>query len=289
MLKIEPRLLLLLIFLLPNHSWAAREWFTEQTSIIRAHKALLEGDLKQSFDSMVEAWQSNPEPYEKEHLDGLLLKGLDVDCGRGFDPSGYPHWLDKLTIQRQEVQNTGRLSYSLNIDVLTTLDINKLSFIRWPSRSLLTHAKLTNEKVNDKYHNNSQIDLNTEIESGLYKIQLETTSGKNWEHWVILASPNNEQSVRWKSKDSWIIDKTALLNRYCPLPVLDVMLYGILDGDYKKVWSEEYESNYPKTVPASNLPANRYLLGVSMTHKHWQGLISIEYKQVINKTYDLSN
>ncbi|WP_153448597.1 DUF2861 family protein [Vibrio algicola] len=295
MLKINPSLLILCISLLPNQSWADNEWFTQQDSITNAHKALLSGDLKKSFDAMVEAWQNEPEAHVTNHLNGLLWKGLESDCGRGFDTSGYPSWLNNVVIERQVIQSPGRLNYRLNyrlnIRASTNSNVSEISFVKWPDKALLSNAKLSkdNSASTGKLNYSVQIDRNTEIGNGLYKIRIKTQSGNSWEDWIVLGQPDSAQSIRWVSKDSWAIDKTALLNRFCPLPILDISLYGNIEGHYKKVWSQAFETKYPETLPQSTLPNNRYLLDVSMTHKRWQGLISIEYKQIINKAYDLSN
>ncbi|WP_086980905.1 DUF2861 family protein [Vibrio aphrogenes] len=275
--------------LLAAQTWAANtNWFYEQTALSNAHKFLLEGELNQSFDSMVQVWQKAPQNHIKDHLDQLLLKSLDKDCGRSFDQSPFPTWLDKLAIQRQVIQSPGRVNYRLEIDAQSKVELSEFEFIRWPDNILMSNTNIVSSEQETYWQYSQRSDLNAQLESGLYKIKLTTEAGQEWESWVLLAHPNHKQTVRWNSKDSWVVDKTALLNKFCPLPVMNVALYGNLDGGYKEAWTQSYESDYPTTVPNTTLPANRYLLGVSITHKRWQGEIAIEDKQVINKAYDIT-
>lgn len=285
-MKLKHSLITLSLFAAPI--WAANDWFLEQTSLTNAHKFLLEGHLEESFDAMIQTWQKEPQQHIESHLDQLLLKALDKDCGRSFDNSKLPTWLNKLAIQRQVIQSPGRLSYRLEIDAQTDRELEQILFLQWPEQVLMSNVD-TPEKVDDKYWQyRQQADLNAQLDTGLYKVKIKTSLGEEWESWILLTHPNSKQTVRWSSKESWVVDKTALLNRYCPLPVMDVALYGDVDGDYTEVWSKQYESDYPSQVPKTQLPIDRYLLGVSITHKRWQGAIAIEDKQVINKAFDIS-
>ncbi|OEF23225.1 DUF2861 family protein [Vibrio rumoiensis] len=274
--------------LLAVPTWAADDWFTEKSSLTNAHKALLEGNLEQSFNSMIQTWQKEPHDQLKVHLDNLLTKALDIDCGRSFDSSGYPAWLDKVTIERQTIQSPGRLNYRLRILVQSNNKLTDVSLTKWPDIVMINNEGLSEEQDKEHWLYQNRIDMNAQIDSGLYKIKLKDQSGEEWENWVILSKPDNKQTVRWNSKDSWIVDKTALLNRFCPLPVLEVALYGNVNGEYKELWKKEYETDYPISLSDTNLPPSRYLLGVSITHKRWQGLMTIEDKQIINKAYDIS-
>lgn len=285
-MKLSHSLITLSLFAAP--SWAANKWFLEQTPLTNAHQFLLEGHLEESFDAMVQAWQKEPEDPLKSHLDQLLLKSLDKDCGRSFDNSKLPKWLNKLGIQRQAIQSPGRLSYRLKIDAQSNVELKHITFIKWPDQVVISKLDAT-EKNNKQYWKYSQrVDLNAQLETGLYKIKITTELGNEWESWILLAHPNHKQTVRWRSKEEWVVDKTALLNRFCPLPVMDVTLYGNVDGDYKEIWSKGYESDYPTHVPNTDLPPDRYLLGVSIIHKRWQGAITIEDKQILNKAFDIS-
>ncbi len=270
-------------------SWAANNWFYEQTALTNAHKFLLEGQLRQSFDSMVQVWQKEPEAHIKTHLDQLLLKSLDKDCGRSFDSTKLPDWLSKLSIQRQVIQSPGRVNYRLKIDAQAETELTQFEFIKWPDHILMASTNTISNGDDGVWEYSQRVDLNSQLESGLYKIKITTDGGQAWESWILLAHPNHRQTVRWSSKDSWVVEKTALLNRFCPLPVMDVALYGNVDGAYKEVWNQSYESDYPNVVPATKLPSSRYLLGVSITHKRWQGEITIEDKQILNKAYDISD
>ncbi|MFH0258508.1 DUF2861 family protein [Vibrio rumoiensis] len=279
---------LVALSLITAPSWAVNNWFLEQTSLTNAHQFLLEGNLEESFDAMIQTWQKEPEAPIRSHLDQLLLKALDKDCGRSFDNSKLPKWLDKLAIQRQAIQSPGRLSYRLKIDAQSDVELKQITFTKWPDQVVMSNVN-TPEKIDNQHWKYSQrVDLNAQLDTGLYKIRISTEQGKEWESWILLAHPNHKQTVRWSSKEEWVVDKTALLNRFCPLPVMDVALYGNVDGDYKEVWNKEYESDYPTQVPETKLPADRYLLGVSIIHKRWQGAITIEDKQILNKAFDIS-
>lgn len=279
------------LFAVSASSWAAKpnDWFTEKSSLTNAHKTLLEGDLEQSFHSMIQTWQKEPKEHIKNHLDNLLTKALDKDCGRSFDGSGFPSWLEKVTIQRQTIQSPGRLNYRLRILVQSNHRLDDVTFTKWPDLTLINKVGLVENKERNHWLYSNRIDMNAQIDSGLYKFKLIDEAGEEWENWVILSKPNNKQTVRWNSKDTWVVDKIGLLNRFCPLPVLEVSLYGNVSGEYTEVWKKEYETDYPESVSNVALPPNRYLLGVSITHKRWQGLMTIEDKQIINKAYDISD
>lgn len=290
-LKFSLTVVTLSLLVAPATTWAAKEndWFIAKSSLTNAHKALLEGDLEQSFHSMIQTWQKEPKEHVKNHLDSLLTKALDKDCGRSFDASGFPSWLEKVTIERQTIQSPGRLNYRLSILVQSNHRLTEVTFTRWPDRTIINKVGLIENKDQERWLYANRIDMNAQIESGLYKIKLTDETGEEWENWTILSKPNNKQTVRWNSKDTWVVDKTELLNPFCPLPVLEVSLYGNVDGKYKEVWKNKYETDYPESVSNTILPPNRYLLGVSITHKRWQGLMTIEDKQVINKAYDVSD
>lgn len=288
-LKFKNALITLSLFAAPTTSWAATSWFLEQTSLTNAHKFLLEGRLEDSFDSMIQAWQKDPEDHLKHHLDLLLAKSLDKDCGRSFDNSKFPEWLNKLSIQRQAIQSPGRLSYRLKIDTQSDIPLGQITFLKWPDQVVMSSIGSETKDDDQHWQYSQRVDLNAQLETGLYKIKIAADQGKQWERWILLTHPNHKQTVRWHSKESWVVDKTALLNRYCPLPVMDVALYGNIDGDYQEVWNKEYESDYPNEVPNVSLPTDRYLLSVSIIHKRWQGAIIIEDKQMLNKAYDLSD
>ncbi|MFV0574739.1 MAG: DUF2861 family protein [Vibrio sp.] len=325
---------LVTLSLFAAHSWAANDWFLQQNSLTNAHKYLLEGELNQSFSAMVQTWQQEPPEHLQSHLDKLLIKGLDKDCGRSYNDAEFPTWLHNLTIQRQTIQSPGRLSYRLKIDAQSSSQLKDVKFIKWPEQVLLSNSTNLDEKGNPilksseeiapvstdpvgnattvgldpsrvittqkdsstsnqnidekEWDFNQRIDLNSQLSSGLYQAKLTTTDGKTWETWILIANPINKQTVRWQSKDEWTVDKNGLLNRFCPLPILDIGLYGNVNDDYKEVWQQSYESDYPNALPETDLPASRYLLSVSITHKRWQGAITIEDKQIINKAYDIS-
>ena len=95
-------------------------------------------------------------------------------------------------------------------------------------------------------------------------------------------------SIRWNAKAEWKVEQNALLNRNCPLPKFEIALYDYIDNKYTKVWSKQYDSNYPTSLDSADIPPGRYVLGGSISHQRWQGPIIVEQSQIINKTYDVS-
>lgn len=274
----------------------ADEWFIEKTSITNAHKALLEGQLEKSFDSIVQTWQKEPSDKIKQHLNQLLNKALESDCGKTFDTSGFPKWLDKVTIERQTIQNMTRVNYKLKLDIESTEQLAQVQFTKWPDLDLINQSlqlqqpqaeELATQPVIWPYTHS--IDMNAQIDTGLYKIKIQTQDQQEWESWIVLSKRHSKRVVRWSSNDSWVVDKKELLNEFCPLPILTVSLSGNSDKSYKKVWEKSYESKFPESVPDLKLPPDRYLLNVSITHKRWQGLILVQDKQIMNKAYDITN
>ena len=267
------------------------DWFIAKNALTSTHQHLLEGDTDKAFTSLVEVWQNYPSTNRSEHLDQLLNKALEVDCGKGFSKGLLPAWLSSLVIRRQVVQSPGRLHHKLIVDAKSSSKLSLVSVLQWPEQVNIINA--VPEVKEGKQVSDGQMryvvqteQLNQRLKSGLYKVVLETDSSQRWESWVVMAEPNVKESVRWDSKRTWITNKTGLLNEFCPLPVMTVSLYDVEDGEYHESWSEMFEKNYPVKLPDINLPADRYVLSVSLAQKRWQGNISIEDVQIIAKTID---
>ncbi|WP_428774986.1 DUF2861 family protein, partial [Vibrio sp.] len=130
--------------------------------------------------------------------------------------------------------------------------------------------------------------LGSKLTRGLYRIDITAKDQTTWSSWLLLDDQKPQRTLRWASKDRWVIDKNALLNPYCPLPKLGVTVYDYVDGSYNEIWSQSYESDYPQNVDNDSVPPGRYVLGVSMTHQRWQGSIIVEQTQIISKTFDVS-
>lgn len=266
-------------------------WFIEKNALTSTHQHLLEGSTDKAFTSLVEVWQNYPSANRSEHLDQLLNKALEVDCGKSFSKGRLPEWLSSLVVKRQVVQSPGRLHHKLIVDAESRDKLVLVSVLQWPEQvSILSAAPEVKEikrpQTGQSRYVTQTEQLNQRLKSGLYKVVLETESQKRWESWVVLSEPNVKESVRWDSKRTWATNKTGLLNEYCPLPVMTVALYDVENGEYHESWSDMFEKNYPVKLPNINLPADRYVLSVSLAQKRWQGNISIEDVQVIAKTID---
>ncbi|BDU40127.1 DUF2861 family protein [Vibrio nigripulchritudo] len=279
-----------LVCLLPLTGNATNQWFEQQTSLTSAHQKLLEDNLEGTFDAIVEVWQQNPSKYVSDHLDQLFLKSIEKDCGRSLNSEGLPDWLDEVVIRRQMIQSPGRNNSSVIIDVLSNKDVESIELDRWGEQNISnesTFEKLSSETSEQSIYQ-KRYSLNTRLTSGLYLLKIKPVNEEAWVTWAVMAEPQAKQVVRWQSKDNWKVEKTSLLNKHCPLPVLNISLFDYLDGKYQKVWTQDYESDYPNSIPLRDLDPDRYVLAVSITHRRWQGAVSIEDQQVISKTYDIS-
>ncbi|PKF76978.1 hypothetical protein CW749_24380 [Vibrio sp. vnigr-6D03] len=279
-----------LICILPITAHSTNQWFEQQTSLTSAHQKLLEDDLEGTFSAIVEVWQQNPSKYVANHLDQLFLKSIERDCGRSLNVEGLPDWIDEVVIRRQMIQSPGRNNSSVIIDVLGNKEIESIELDRWGEQSVSNESsfdKLSSESSKQNIFQ-KRYSLNARLASGLYLLKIKPINEEPWVTWAVMSEPQAKQIVRWQSKDNWKVEKTGLLNKHCPLPVLNISLFDFLEGKYQKVWSQEYESDYPSSIPLRDLDPDRYVLAVSITHRRWQGAVSIEDQQVISKTYDIS-
>ncbi len=268
------------------------EWFANSTPLTQAHQRLLNNDLENMFVSLVEVWQLEHNKNIKSHLNDLLVQSLTVDCGKGLDANPLPEWISAINVRRLDIRSPGRDAYQLLIDVKSAKDINNIQLTEWVDKPLSTDTTFT--KINRDNVTSGETsfikryNLNSKPDIGLYRLDVSSDDKDSWSTWIIFAESKSKQTVRWASKEQWSVDKNELLNRFCPLPKLNVNVYDYIEGKYKEVWSKEYESDYPTTLESTNLPPERYILAVSMTHLRWQGPISIEQSQVISKAYDIS-
>ncbi len=265
------------------------EWFENSTPLTQAHQRLLNNDLENMFVSLVEVWQLEHNKNIKNHLNELLIQSLTVDCGKGLDGNPLPGWISSINIRRLDIRSPGRDAYQVLVDTKSSKEIENIQLTQWVNKPFsgdTTFSKITRDSSDSSYI--KRYNLNNKPEMGLYRLDISTADKASWSTWIIFTESKAKQTVRWASKDKWTVDKNALLNRYCPLPKLDVNVYDYIDGKYKEIWSREYESDYPSSLDAKDLPPDRYILAVSMTHHRWQGPISIEQSQVISKTYDVS-
>jgi hypothetical protein len=282
--------LIALCMLTPSPAVHADHWFIENTALTNTHKLFLEGDSQRGFQSLIEVWQQLPSISQQQHLDKLINSVIELDCGRSLKQIGMPEWLDGVTIERQSIQSPGRLSHKVIVRANTPQDLDRIRLIRWPDVEVINESGPDrSDGVESKYQYSATTEtLNTRAKSGLYKIQVVSDSKLEWEAWIILAEPHNKELVRWSSKQKWTTYKSGLLNKYCPLPTLDLSLHTNKDSRFHKVWTEQYEGDYPIELPKMTLPDDRYVLAVSLKHRRWQGSITILDTQTITKTIDLS-
>ncbi|MFA0627239.1 DUF2861 family protein [Vibrio sp. 10N.222.49.A3] len=271
----------------------AADWFKDSDALTQVHKHLLDNDLALMFDSLVEVWQINASQSREDHLNQLFDQALNKDCGKTLTKKTLPDWISSVVVKRHIIQSPGRETFRVAIDVESESNIQDIAFEKWVDKVVSSDSEFT--KGNPVINNTSvsvyskRYSLASQLDSGLYRLTVKGNSGNSWSTWVILGEVVMRQQVRWASKDSWLIDKKALLNPYCPLPKLDVGLYDYVDERYKQVWGKSYESDYPTNLTGEELPNDRYVLAVSMVHSRWQGDIAIEQAQTISKTYDISS
>ncbi|HGS5687655.1 TPA: DUF2861 family protein [Vibrio cholerae] len=266
-------------------------WFEKNTPLTQAHQHLLNNDLESMFSSLVEVWQLEKNKNLKTHLNNLLIQSLSVDCGRGLDNKPFPDWIQGVTIRRVDVQSPGRDAYQVAIDTKTKVPITDIRLTKWVDKVVSTDSSLTNRSdsvTTDIYTYAQRYNLTNPLSAGLYRIDITAADQESWSAWVIFGDTIAKQVVRWTSKDEWQIQKTELLNSHCPLPKLSISVFDHIDGNYKQIWSESYESDYPTTLDSVSLPSDRYIVTVSMIHQRWQGPLAIEQSQVISKTYDVN-
>lgn len=268
---------------------ANNDWFQQNTPLTQAHQHLLSGNLANMFDSLIELWQGSKSTNVKNHLNDVLLQGLELDCGKGFSTKPLTEWIKSVTIRRIEIQSPGRDTYQFIVDVASTSELKDVSIHQWvdkvPSREN-SMSTISSDGVTTYIR---RYNLSHKLAVGLYRLNVTQNDGTAWSQWVILDNPKANHTVHWTSKDEWVVEKSALPNSFCPLPKLNVSLYSFDSGKYAEIWHNAYESNYPQTLPRNIVEANRYILAVSMNYLRWQGPILIEQSQVISKTYDVTN
>ncbi|WP_139684299.1 DUF2861 family protein [Vibrio tasmaniensis] len=271
----------------------AADWFKDSDTLTQVHKHLLDNDLALMFDSLVEVWQINASQSREDHLNQLFDQALNKDCGKTLTKKTLPDWVSSVVVKRHIIQSPGRETFRVAIDVESESNIQDITFEKWVDKVVSSDSEFT--KGNPVINNASvsmyskRYSLASQLDSGLYRLTVKGDSGNSWSTWIILGEVVMRQQVRWASKDTWLIDKKALLNPYCPLPKLEVGLYDYVDERYKQVWGKSYESDYPTNLTGEELPNDRYVLAVSMVHSRWQGDIAIEQAQTISKTYDISS
>ncbi|WP_260261868.1 DUF2861 family protein [Vibrio intestinalis] len=266
-------------------------WFNSNSPLTQTHKHLLNDDLNAMFTSLVEVWQLEENVTLKPHLNNLLLQSLEVDCGRGLDNKSFPEWLKSVVVKRTEIESPGRDAYRAVVEIQSAKDVVDIRLTRWVERDISNDTALSKLSENDDTGIGTYIkryNINNRLQMGLYRIDVVTKDEESWSSWLVLGEPQANMTIRWQSKDQWLVEQNSLLNSNCPLPKLTASLYDYVDGTYNNVWNESYESDYPDSLLTTDIESGRYVLAVSMVHRRWQGKIIVEQAQIISKTYDVS-
>ncbi|NAW70368.1 DUF2861 family protein [Vibrio sp. V30_P3S12P165] len=267
------------------------DWFETNTPLAQAHQNLLTNDLEGMFTSLVEVWQLKQNKNIQSHLNDLFVQSLSIDCGKSLNNQPFPEWIKSITITNIDIQSPGRDAYQVLVEAQTSKELTDVKLTKWvkkPLSSDILFSRKGDNVTNGWRTYLKRYNLNNKLSIGLYRLDITASDQTSWSSWIILSDFKAKQTVHWSSKDQWIVDKNALLNRYCPLPKLDVSVFDYVDNEYKEIWTKSYESDYPTQLELTNLASDRYVLAVSMTHQRWQGAITIEQAQVISKTYNVS-
>ncbi|GEM76400.1 DUF2861 family protein [Vibrio sagamiensis] len=292
-MKLLIALLLVLISIKPAHSV---DWFQSNSPLERAHKDLLEDELGDMFDDLVELLQRQPDAKLGSHLNDLLTQSLTKDCGQSLTSPEFPDWLKGVNIVHQTIQSPGRDSYKIVIEVRTTKEIEEIIFERWFEESISSDSLFNYEKepVGDKDQDYGlktylkHYNISGRLEPGLYHLTIKNGDFQAYRAWVILGMSNSSLYVRWTSNDSWKVEKSVLINSFCPLPELEMSLFDYKNGEFEEVWKKNYKSNYPTSLPVNDVPHSRYVLALTISSRRWQGNISVEQAQTISRTFNVS-
>ena len=123
------------------------------------------------------------------------------------------------------------------VDAKSPKELKSIELTQWVDKPLsgdTTFSKINRDNVTQGSTSFiKRYNLNNKPDMGLYRLDISTSENESWSTWVIFTESRAKQTVRWASKDQWTVDKNALLNRFCPLPKLDINVYDYIDGKYK--------------------------------------------------------
>ncbi|CAH0529624.1 DUF2861 family protein [Vibrio hippocampi] len=267
-------------------------WFENTNTVTQVHQHLLNKDLNAMFQSLVEEWQLQPIPSLQSHINQLFLQSLEVDCGKSLTQQHFPEWIKSVVINQQYRESPGRDTYVTTVEVMSDSVIQEISLNKWIDGDISNDKEAFVNDISDAVTESTEYgiryNLVAPLEIGLYQLNIYNEGGEHWSQWVILSEESLVQTVRWASKDEWRIEKHALVNSYCPLPMLRVGVYDYIDNEFVPVWTRNYESDYPTTIENKTIAPDRYVLSIAMTQSRWQGQILFERSQIISKTFDVS-
>ncbi|PSU05334.1 DUF2861 domain-containing protein [Photobacterium ganghwense] len=275
------------LLLLHSALWAPNayaKWFLSKDIYTVAHQKLLEGNTRESFDAMVQAWQQSPNRDEQTNLNELLQLAITEDCGHSLNATNLPEWITKLVIQREMVQNQTQVLPRLSINGIAKKNVTKIEFTRWPDQAVIAGIPKMDEG------NVFSIDakrLENATSEGLYQLNIQVEGHpEGFKTWVILTQPQSKQRIGWINSKTWRIERNGIPDRVCPAPILSMNVYDLNDTSWTPLWTENVDGKLPTTLPKIDLPEGRYWLSVGIIESRWQGDISVLDIQRITRPVD---
>lgn len=258
-------------------------WFTGQDVYTVAHQRLLEGKTTDSFGSIVQAWQQQPDETQQDNLNQLLRLAITEDCGRSLSQVAMPDWLPNLAIQREVIQSVNQTLLKLSINGTSRTELKEVRLSRWPDQELIV---ATPRVAEGGYFNAEARRLEAPVEAGLYQLTITTAQDEVLNQWVVLTSPSAKQRIGWKDSKNWRIEQGGLPNPACPSEVLSMSLYDLNDTSWTPLWTENVDGRLPTTLPEIDVADGRYWLSVGLIESRWQGSIAILDIQRITRPVD---
>ncbi|PSB87714.1 hypothetical protein C5F63_09565 [Photobacterium damselae subsp. damselae] len=263
---------------------ASAKWFISKNLYTLANEKLLEGYTSESFDTIIQAWQQQPDAIHQANLNNLLDLAITDDCGHSLNKKVLPQWLSQLSVNREVIQNTNQLMLKLSITGLTRNKIKSISFSRWPDMDIIKGTPLIEE---GGYFNIEARRLEKPIHAGLYRLSIQAEDEKPWNSWIVLAEPALKQQIGWVDNSHWRIEHNYFQNPSCPTPALTVDLFDLNNSSWTPVWSQRINNkDLPNELPEVSLPDGRYWLSVGLINSRWQGDIAIKDVQRITQPVD---
>ncbi|UXI04081.1 DUF2861 family protein [Photobacterium sp. TY1-4] len=261
----------------------ATGWFAGQDVYTVAHQRLLEGKTADSFGSMVQAWQQQPDGTQQNNLNQLLQLAITEDCGRSLSQGTLPDWLPNLAIQREVIQSVNQTMLKLSINGTSRTELKEVRLSKWPDQDVIN----TTPRIADGgYFNVEARRLEAPVEAGLYQLTITTAQDEVLNQWVVLTSPLAKQRIGWKDSKNWRIEQGGLPNPACPSEVLSMSLYDLNDTSWTPLWTENVDGRLPTTLPVIDVADGRYWLSVGLIESRWQGNIAILDIQRITRPVD---
>jgi len=262
---------------------AVAKWFTGQDSYTVAHQRLLEGKTSDSFDSMVQAWQQDPNRDQQDNLNALFKLAITEDCGRSLAQKALPTWIPNLSIEREVIQNLNQTMLKLSITGLTRIKIAEVKLTKWPNQTIVASTPSIGD---GGYFFVETRSLEKPIGAGLYQLTIDTEGEETFNHWVLLTEPTAKQRIGWKDSKNWRIEQGRLPDPACPSAVLSMSLYDLNDTTWTPLWTEDVDGRLPTTLPKIDVADGRYWLSVGLIESRWQGDISVLDIQTITRPVD---